>query len=145
VQKLVFGLAFLLGCGLQTLAAEVKTIRVERHGLPGFVGYVPDEIVVQFAGPVVAALDQATIGHGRAGIPGLDQLGQKHKAVSMRQQFPGAKPKQKSGRTIDLSGWHKIRFAQNVDVETVANEYRSLSGVLAAQPIGIHTTYGNQG
>ncbi|HID30350.1 MAG TPA: hypothetical protein EYP19_10140, partial [Desulfobacterales bacterium] len=125
----------------------VKVAVVERRDVPGFVGYVPDEIVVQFAQPVVAELDNAALSNGLTGISDLDQLGQEYGAVSVRPQFPGARPKKLKGQVIGLTGWHKIRFARHVAVEAVVNEYKNVPGLIDAQPIGIHTTsaYPNDG
>jgi subtilisin family serine protease len=45
------------------------------------------------------------------------------------------------GRVIDLSGWHEIHFTGKVDVEEVVKEYKSVPGVIEAQPVSIHPVY----
>lgn len=138
--------ALLLALAVVVSAAEgdVKSMRVTRpqQEIKSFLGYVPDEIVVKFDQATVHQLDQTTTALGKAGVSAIDQLNQRHNAVSVTKQFPNSKPRTYNGRVVDLSGWHKIKFAGNVDPERVANEYAALPGVLKAEPIGIHTISG---
>ena len=38
----------------------------------------------------------------------------------------------------DLSGWYKIKFPPKKDIHAIVDEYKAVTGVLDAQPIGIH-------
>jgi len=134
-RTIIFGLVFFFTFGSMALAAEPKVVNVKRTDVPSFVGYVPDEIIVEFDASIVGALNMQTALHGKTGVSLLDQVGKKHNAVSVLQQFPGAK-----GRGVNLSGYHKIKFASDVDVESVANEYKAMPGVKHVELIGIHTT-----
>jgi subtilisin family serine protease len=119
--------------------ADIGVIHVEHPNVSGFVGYVPDEIVVKFHTSVTNAMDRAKTSKGRLGIPSLDQLGARYNVMSVLQQFPGARKKKYRGKEVDLSGWHKIKFAKKMDVMSTVNAYRKISGVVDAQPIGIFT------
>jgi len=141
-----FACGFVLGV-VATLSASdrgLKTMQVKRADtkIPSFLGYVPDEIVVQFDNSTVYNVDRTTTALGKAGIPALDQLNLRYNVVSIQQQFPNSTPRTYNGKLINLSGWHKIKFARAVDVDRVVNEYAALPGVLKAEPIGIHTIYG---
>ncbi|MCH8063125.1 MAG: S8 family serine peptidase [Chloroflexi bacterium] len=105
---------------------------------PSFVGFAPNKIVVRFSDAVTKSLDDSALATGTTGHPALDQLGKRHDVVGIHQQFPGVGPQVLQGRELDLSGWHKIQFADSVDVEAVAKEYKSLLQVEDSQPIGIH-------
>jgi len=136
----------LLACASLAWASEagVKKMEVKRPDLaiPSFVGWVTDEIVVQFDKSAVMNFDQTTMALGKVGLNAIDQLNRQYNAVAMKAQFPVSKPRYYNGRLIDLSGWHKIKFASPLpDVEAVVAEYKKLPGVIEAQPIGIHTIY----
>jgi subtilisin family serine protease len=108
---------------------------------PNIVGYVPDRIVVKFDPSIVSAIDQRLLPHGKTGIDILDKVGTRHGAASMQRQFPNAKKKVYLGKTIDLSGWHEIKFSGKVDVQSVVAQYKSLSGVMDAQAISVHPIF----
>ena len=59
----------------------------------------------------------------------------------MIKQFPGARKRIYRGRQIDLSGWLKIQFRNEVDVEKVAAAFKKLPGVIDAGPIAIHALH----
>ncbi len=126
-----------------TLAQSVKVLSVQRPpNVRSFVGYAPRKIVVKFDDSILSRMNRATARVGRLGIPELDQLGQRYDVLSIIQQFPGAKKKFYRGRVVDLSGWHKIKFARDVDVEAAVRAYKRIPGIIEAQPIGIHAVYG---
>ena len=131
-------LSFFLLSAYPVHSAEVSLIHVQRPDVSGFVGYVPDEIVVKFNASVINAMDRAMAPKGRLGIPSLDQLGAQYHVISVLPQFPKAKKKMYRGKTVDLSGWHKIKFAQKIDVTSVVKTYRGIAGVMDVQPIGIY-------
>jgi len=121
-------------------ANEAGAVYVKGMAVPGFVGFVPDEIVVKFDRPTINALNRATAPHGLTGISILDKLRPKHDVISILPEFSGAKPAIHKGRVIDLSGWHKIKFGRAVHIDAVIGDYKAVPGVIDAQPIGIHTT-----
>ncbi len=140
-RVLAASLFLVLILSLTISASDLKYIEVERHDAPGFVGYVPDEIVVEFDQFTASNVTKSATQTGRIGVFEIDNLAEKYGAISVRQQFPGSDQKVLRKSDVDLSGWHKIRFAGEVDVEQVVREYKQLGAVLDAQPIGIHTTY----
>jgi subtilisin family serine protease len=115
-------------------ANELPIYIPETVSTPSFLGYLPNRIVVQFDPAVVNQFDFDALKTGRTGVAALDALGGKLGVSFIRQQFKGAK----AGKRVDLSGFYKIQFAGNVDVENVAREYAALNDVSMAQPIGVH-------
>jgi len=124
-----------------SFGAEVAGVDGEIHGIPNFLGYVSDRIVVNFDPAAASMMDKRAFPQGRTGIPTFDQLAERLGAHFIRAQFPGAQRKTYRGRVIDLSGWHKIEFANKVDVTAVVEAFKRIPGVIDAQPISIHTVY----
>jgi len=110
-------------------------------GVPDFVGYVPDRIVVKFDPSIVLRFDKRLLPHGKTGIDAVDHVGARHGATSLQRQFPNAKKMVFRGKSIDLAGWHEITFSGKVDVQAIVAEYKSTPGVLDAQAIGIHVIF----
>ncbi|MDQ7064155.1 MAG: S8 family serine peptidase [candidate division KSB1 bacterium] len=129
---------FILSMAVAPAWAQVKVANVEAHQVPNFVGYVPDEIVVKFDRSILQSLKKELFSQGETGVFALDALGAKFQVQRIKQQFPGAKIRRYRGRIVDLSGWHKIKFANAQDVLQVVKEYQALAGVIKAEPIGIH-------
>ena len=105
-----------------------------------FVGYVPDQIVVNFNSLTVLAIDKiSAFQSGRTGIEHLDRLGRQLNVTSLIQRFPNAPVRYYQGHAIDLRGWFTVKFSSSLEAENCCDLYRQISGVLDAQPIGIHT------
>jgi subtilisin family serine protease len=122
-------------------AADIYPVGPEVSGGPGFVGYAADRIIVKFDPSVVQSLDKREISRGRTGIPAFDQVGKGFGVTSIRSQFQGATKRTIRGRTIDLSGWHKVKFAKKTDVVSAVKKYKEIPGVIDAQPVGIHRVH----
>ena len=104
------------------------------------MGWVPGRIVLQLDDQLLAAVDKGSVrAAGLTGIEGLDQLGRQLSVISLIPQFPGAKKTARQNQTVDLSGWFKVKFSDSINVENACKLYNRLPGVLAAQPIGIHS------
>jgi subtilisin family serine protease len=123
--------------GAGWVTVDTKSI----SGVPNFVVYVPDRIVVKFDPSFVLRIDKRLLPHGKTGIDAVDEVGSRHGAASVQRQFPNAKKKVFRGKTIDLSGWHEITFSGEVDVNTVVAQYKAIPGVIDAQAIGIHPIF----
>jgi PKD repeat protein len=134
----VLALLILLATSTSIMAVELADVNGSKPDVPSFVGYAPNRIVVNFDSSTLRGLDRAAMARGRTGIPALDHVGSLHGVMSLRPQFPGAKKKDFKGKVIDLAGWHKVKFSRNVDVLAVVEEYKAISGVVDAQPVGIH-------
>ena len=105
-----------------------------------FVGYVPDQIVIQLDSTILETLDmESAAQYGLTGIRHLDNIGRQFNVSNMIQRFPDAPKRYYQGRSIDLRGWFAVKFSNPGDVETCCEQYRQIPGVLDAQPIGIHT------
>jgi len=120
-------------------SADAVILTDSVSGVPGFVGYSPDRIVVKFDPHLIQMLDKKALALGRTGIPVIDQIATRHGVKSIKPQFPGARKKTYKGKVVDLSGWHKMKFAGKVDVLSVIKDYKAIPGVLDAQPVSIHT------
>jgi PKD repeat protein len=133
-------IATLLFLGLSdSKAQEVKVApTVQPSGVPGFVGFTPDRIVVKFDQTILARMNRAQAAQGKLEIPDLDRLSEQYGVRSIVQQFPGARPKRLGKRVIDLSGWHIFSLRTEQDVQTMVKAYKSIPGVLDAQPVGVH-------
>jgi PKD repeat protein len=133
-------IATLLFLGLSdSKAQEVKVApTVQPSGVPGFVGFTPDRIVVKFDQTILTRMNRAQAAQGKLEIPDLDRLAEQYGVRSIVQQFPGARPKRLGKRVIDLSGWHILSLKTEQDAQAMVEAYRSIPGVLDAQPVGVH-------
>ncbi|MGB6032797.1 MAG: PKD domain-containing protein, partial [Bacteroidota bacterium] len=111
-------------------------------GVPGFVGFTPDRIVVKFDQTVLTQMNRTRAVQGRLEIPVLDRLAEQYGVGSIVPQFPGARPKRLGKRVIDLSGWHILNLNSEQDVQSMVEAYKRIPGVLDAQPVGIHAVDG---
>ncbi len=122
--------------------ADVKVADVVRPETPDFIGYVPNEFVVQFKADL-GKIQQArtALGLVAIGVASLDELGRKYEVADLREQFPGAQPTMVKGEVLDLSRYHVIKFESGHDLEAVMAEYRNNPYVESVEPIGIHSLY----
>ena len=119
---------------------EVKSIYIEGFSSSNFVGYVPNQIVINFDNTLRSQIArQRAENEGLTGVSRLDQIASQYHARSILQKYPNTTTKEYQGKFIDLNGWFTIRFSEEVDVEQVAQSYKQIPGVIDAQPIGIHT------
>lgn len=110
-------------------------------GVPGFIGWVPDQIIVQFEPAAAAGLDRGAFTGGRTGLDDFDALSRRHGAITLDAQYPGAQPVTRGGRRFDMSVFFRVTFAGPLEADRVAREYAELPGVVHAEPIGIHKLY----
>ncbi len=119
-------------------------IKVDRPtDAPSFLGYVKGEIIVQFKAmdrPVAPRLSP-TSGKAVMGISSLDNIAEKYYVDEIRQQFVGARPEVKNGRTFDLSRYYKVKFDPDANIDEVMEAYRNDPNVESVEPIGIHAMY----
>ena len=125
----------LIGLSLMTSlwAFELKIANPDPIDGPGFLGYLPNRIVVQFDHSMVNQFDPDALKIGRTGVPAVDALGERYLASFIRKQFKNASP----GKRIDLSGFYKIDFASELEIDKVVQEYAALNGVIQVQPVGV--------
>ena len=121
------------------LSSADNSVTIPFNPSKGFIGYVPDEIVIQFKEKTSKKLNLNAIGRTKTGLPAIDNVGERFKATRIRRQFPESQQRQLNGRKIDLSGWHKVKFTEHVEIQDVLNAYKALPQVVDAQPIGIHS------
>lgn len=120
------------------IALDANAVVLQPADIPSFLGYAPNKIVVKLDETILKRIDKRLASKGRFGISRLDKIAESYDAISIVRQFPGVKKRMYRGRRIDLSGWHKIHFRKEVDVEKVVEAFKKLAGVIDAQPIGIH-------
>lgn len=121
--------------------SATQAVVVEGAQSPSFVGYAPKRIVVNFDKTITDRMQPFLMRKGRSRIASLDRLLRRFKATSLNRQFPGAKRRKYRNRWIDLRGWHKIHFQDEVDVADVVKIFKKLPGVIDAQPVGIHAIH----
>lgn len=124
---------------------DVKIATVSQPSVTAsrLVGWAPNSIVVKFDRATAERMDPIGKNHGRVGIAVVDALNQRFGAVRFHEQFPGARPVVYRERTVDIAGWHRVFFAADRDVMEAVAAYKSLPGVLDAQPVGIHAVEGD--
>lgn len=109
---------------------------------PNFAGWNTHEIVVKFNDDMVNRIvGNALSARGITGIPALDALNRQYGVKVLLQKYPQLQPRVYQGRVIDPRGWFRVSFKGEIDAEKVARAYKSLHGVIDAQPIGIHRIY----
>jgi subtilisin family serine protease len=108
---------------------------------PSSVEYEPRSIVIKFDQTALGRINRLLTRSGRTGIPAVDQLAQQFNAASFKRQFPSARKRFLRGKEVDLSGWHKIDFDSDIDIDNVVVAFKNLGSVLDAQPIGIHPVF----
>jgi PKD repeat protein len=125
------------------LAEQPQIKNIERPtDMPSFLGYVPGRIIVQFKMPSYQIMPaKSRSGHLSLNVFSLDVIAERHGVTGIRQQFPGAVPVEKNGRTIDLSRHYKIYFDPDANLEEVMDAYRNDPNVESVEPIGIHAMY----
>ena len=129
------------GGAVSAANAVLHTVVPQGTDHPGFVGYVPDVIVVEIDEAVFQKFNTDKFTRGRTGNRMFDKLCRQYGAGRIRRQFPGARQKWFRGRRLNLARWHKIHFKRNVDVAKVAAAFKKLDGVIDAQPVGIHRVH----
>ena len=119
---------------------------------PSFVGYAQRKILVKFEPGALNRINRNLTPIGRTGIPAVDILARDFGVSAIKRKFPGAKKRFLRGKAVDLSGWYKIQFQANVDIEKVVAAFKTINNVIDVQPVGIHavqlipndTHFGNQ-
>ena len=107
---------------------------------------VPNQIIVQFASPVTASIQETQpTAFTRTGVDSLDLIGFIHDVSDLKQQFQGATKEKAALRgTPDLSGFHIVEFnPRHTTPEDLCKAYKKNPLVLTAEPIGIHPLYAN--
>ncbi len=118
---------------------DIKT--VDRQDAPSFLGYAPGELIVQFkiSSDQLDAAQKS--GNFSLGIPSLDEIAAKYEVSEMDQVFKGAKPMFLKGRMYDLSGYYKVRFDRDADLDEVYDAYNNDPNVISVEKNGMHTVY----
>ena len=142
MKRIVILIIAILSFSFQEIAAQDRIDPTAPGKNAGGVGYSKNEIVVKFSRSTVEALDSTGIQSGITGIADIDQLGRKHKAVSVIPVFPNAKPRKYKGAEVDLATWYSIKFPDEVDIQTVLEEYRASPSVVSAEPVPFVTVDG---
>ena len=137
-KRLLFTLTCLLTLNAAPPSYGIDAIHVERHQAPGFLGYVPNALVVRFSDTTTATFDDDNLKKGKTGNPPLDKIGETFGAAAIHPQFPGA-GKKKNEKGANLAGWHRVTFEGKVDLDSAVSAYKAQDGVVDAEPIGIHT------
>ncbi len=140
-QTMVFLTILLSFSPYHLFGTEIIDRTIDQRG-EHFTGYVLNRIVVKFDAATMKAVHRETFRHGKTGVPPLDAIATRYKVKAIKTQFPGSKTRKLyRGNIVDLSGWHRIEFAEDIDPLSVVEEYKSAAGVIDAQPISIHAVF----
>lgn len=131
----------LIFSGYLFAAPDIKTVDSPAN-IPSFVGWVPDEIVIQLKETKTDITLRATSdGFAGTGIASLDAIANRYEVTKMRQQFAGAKPVVKNGRRFDLSRYYRVEFDPKADIDEVVEAYKNDPNVESVEKIGLHSMY----
>ncbi|WP_456442762.1 PKD domain-containing protein [Caldithrix abyssi] len=120
--------------------AQIAQVQKPDKQAPRFVGFKEREIVLKVSSAFLERMDKEQAKRlGITGIASLDRLSRQFDVSSIIQKYPHLQPRFYQGRSIDPRQWFKVKFKADVDAEQVARAYRRLSGIVDAQPIGIHS------
>ncbi|HSG98633.1 MAG TPA: PKD domain-containing protein [candidate division Zixibacteria bacterium] len=125
-----------------TAAADEKFMRVERDFTGDhFVGWVPDQIIVQVAEDYSPSSMRKTpsgaVGFAQAS---LDAISTKYVVAEFERQFKTAR-KQFGPNTVDLTRHYKVTFLSGADPLEVVEAFKSDPNIAGAEPIGLHKVY----
>ncbi len=111
------------------------------HPSPGFLGYVPDELVIVLrSGPA----DNLTVSRGATGLlqvslPSLQQTIELAGADGLVREFPTAKPRAQGSRFPDLTRHYLVHLAPGGDLDQAIKMFEADPNVESVEKIGIHT------
>jgi PKD repeat protein len=105
-------------------------------GIPSFLGYVPDRLIVVMKSDA-GELNVQTSARGVAyvGEPEFDKISSQFSASSIEREFPGSERK-----SAELSRYYKISFEAGTLKEAM-DAYAKHPWVERVEPIGIHAMY----
>jgi len=140
MKKSLIVLLTLLLAASAASAADKITTAPRPTGLPSFVGYVPDRLIVVMK-PDVGKLHMRLAANAvvHIGEPVFDKISDRFAVSSIKKQFVGAEPGPFS-KTAELAKYHKIKFEAGT-LEDAMEAYRNHPMVERVEPIGIHAMY----
>ena len=126
---------------VNVFAADLIHNNIVPSSEPAMVGYSPHKIVVKFNPTALPLLKKNDFERGRTGLPDLDQLGERIGVEKIQEMYPGVQKRFYKGKTIDLEGWHRIKFFDPIDPLEAVKKYKQLPWVIDAQPVSIHRVH----
>ena len=136
----------LAACALLVVTAGFahadNVLRVPLQTLPGQIGWVEDEFIVEFT-PAVAHQMIVTKQTGRpeVNIASVQNRIEQYGVQGFRRQFPTAKPMAAGAVRPDLTGYYKVKLLPGVDLETAMAAFATDPNVDHVEKIGVHTMY----
>ncbi|KPJ59504.1 MAG: hypothetical protein AMJ46_10815 [Latescibacteria bacterium DG_63] len=122
------------------VAHELKVAQIVRHEVPSFVGYVSDQLIVEFTAiSNRTAGTSSRTGLAEMGVASLDAIAEQFNVTEIRPLFPGAEANLLNGRLVDISRYHKVTFEKAFALTDLMEAYRGDPNVVSVEPIGIHT------
>ncbi len=143
-NKVIYFISFLFLFASFSAAGDLKYKNVERSAedAPNFLGYEKKQIVIKLSDRLLQSIDKRRAEReGLTGIVSLDRLNRQYEARALIQKYPDLEARYLDGRKIDPKTWFRIEFNSEIDAETAARAYRRLSGVVDAQPVGVHKVH----
>ncbi len=141
---------------LSANASAQKGIRVSIQKAPAQIkmGYVPNQIVVNFK-PEVGEIQARTVkGEVVTAIASVNALCQENKVYKMVREFPDLKPTNSDSKfngleseiqgragTPDLTRYYIVTFDESMGLKEVMEKFKNDPSVEHVEPIGIHPVY----
>ncbi len=138
-KSLIVLLTLLLVVSAASAADKITSVQ-RPTGLPSFVGYVPDRLIVVMkpdVGKLRMQMTASAVVH--IGEPEFDKISDRFAVSGIKKQFVGAEPGPFS-KTAELAKYHKIKFETGT-LEDAMEAYRNHPMVERVEPIGIHAMY----
>jgi len=131
-------LTIFLALFLLSAAASADGIKKvdQPHGIPSFVGYVPDRFIVVMkpeVGELNIQLTAKAVAH--IGEPAFDQISDKFAVSSIEKQFPGSERK-----SAELARYYRVNIESGT-LDDAMKAYGNHPMVERVEPIGIHAMY----
>ncbi len=106
------------------------------QGIPSFLGYVPDRLIVVMKSDVGELNMQTTVRDVvHIGEPEFDKISEKFAVSNIEKEFPGSERK-----SAELARYYKVTIKVGT-LDDVMEAYRNHPMVERVEPIGIHAMY----
>jgi len=139
MKKLLTAWLVLMMMSAAAYADGIKQVD-QPQGIPSFLGYVPDRLIVVMqpdVGRLNPHLSASAVVH--IGEAEFDKVADRFTVTNIRKQFPGSEPGALS-RTAGLANYYKIDIASGT-LEEALKAFGDLPMVERVEPIGIHAMY----
>jgi PKD repeat protein len=127
-------------CILPVLTGAQAPVYKPFEPVPGFVGYVEDQLVVVLRPAALANLviERGTAGALRVNVPELQRTIELAGADGLVPEFPTAKPQAAGSRYPDLTGYYLVHLGPGADLDKAVALFEADPNVEHVEKIGLH-------